>query len=180
MMKRGVLMRKPKKFIARRKILRFAGGIKRKGRKGRVKKRTEADLKREWGMHPKAWMRYSGLKGIYWHFFSKSIKERDYKEHGGRCITCLMPVDREDAQTCHTFAARNCGFTLLFHPLNNHLGHSKCNNPRFNPGAGVLDGLHVEQRYGAGTIEKLAALKGNKGKEWSKEEYITRLKELQV
>lgn len=149
----------------------------RKKRTGRRKKLTKADFKRMWGLHPSAWMRYSGLKGIYWHYFSRWIKERDYREWGGLCITCLKPVFREDANTCHTFAARRCGFALLFHKLNNHLGHSKCNNPRFTPGAGVLDGLHVEQRYGAGTVASLETLLRANEKEWTKEEYIMRLKE---
>ena len=149
--------------------------IKRK----RISRRpSKADFLRSWGIYPGTWMRYSGIKGVYWFWFSRTVRERDYKEHGGICITCGKYVETETSNACHIFAARNCGFALLFHPLNVHLGHSRCNNPRFTPSAGVFNALNMEKRYGNGTIARLARKKNNKMKEWTKVQYEERIRQL--
>ena len=86
-------------------------------------------------------------------------------------MTCNKFVKKGDDQAGHLFAAKGCGFTLLFHPLNVHLQHSKCNNPRFTPSAGIFNALNINKRYGPGTVEKLAELKGIKEKEWNTVKY---------
>lgn len=167
------LKRKPMKVTKSVSRLKHA----RKGHFKRKKRQTGADLKRTWGVHPKAWMRYTGIKGIYWHYFSRHIRERDYEEHGGLCMTCNQFVENGQDQCGHFFPARNCGIDLLFHPLNNHLQHSKCNNPRFSPHAGIYNTSNLLQRYGRDIVEKLEAIKVRKNqKEWSKQEYADHIK----
>ena len=123
-------------------------------------------------------MRYSGIKGVYWFWFSRTVRARDYKEHQGLCMTCNQYVEKGDDQAGHLFSAKGCGFTLLFHPMNVHLQHSKCNNPRFTPSAGIFNALNINKRYGPGTVEGLAELKGIKAKEWSKVRYEEEIKKL--
>lgn len=142
------------------------------------KKKSKISLWREWGVPDYAYHRYEGLKGIYWYYFSKSIRERDYRDHGGICMTCLKYVEKEVSQCGHLFAARDCGFALLFHPLNNHLQHSHCNNPRFTPGAGVLNAINIGKRYGQETLDMLAELKKENTKEWDKATYRKKIDEL--
>ena len=155
-------------------------GIKRQKlpSKGIKPRKTEIGLWREWFVPDGAYRRYRGLKGIYWYYFSKTIRTRDYEEHGGLCMTCLMPVEKGSDQCGHLFPAKDCGFGLLFHPLNNHLQHSKCNNPRLTPSAGILNTLNITKRYGVGTIEMLAEHKKQKTKEWNKKEYEKRIRKL--
>ena len=149
------------------------------GKSSRKKRKrvSVAEFKRSWGISPKGWMRYSGIKGIYWHYFSRSVRMRDYEEHDGLCMTCMLYVDPHDAQGGHLLPARNCGFALLFHPKNVHLQHSKCNNPRFTPDAGLRNGINIERRY-PGLLTELFKLKEEKQKEWSKDEYQEKIKQL--
>lgn len=142
------------------------------------KKQTKADFLRSWGIFPGTWMRYTGIKGVFWFWFSREIRDRDYKKYDGMCITCDTYVEKGSDQACHIFAASKCGFDLLFNPLNVHLGHSKCNNPRFTPSAGVYNGINLEKRYGNGIVEILAETKHTHTKEWKKIEYEQRIREL--
>jgi len=93
-------------------------------------------------------------------------------------MTCGEYVEKGEDQCGHVLAAKDCGFGLLFHPLNNHLQHAKCNNPRFTPSAGVSNALTVDERYGAGTVRSLIEMKRKETKEWSKQEYEDRIREL--
>lgn len=145
---------------------------KKLSRKAKKPRKTKVSLFREWGVPDGAYRRYTGLKGVYWYWFSKSIRDRDYKEWGGLCMTCEDFVEKGQDQCGHVFAAKDCGFELLFHPLNNHLQHAKCNNPRFTPSAGIYNAITVEKRYGTGRIAILADIKKNSTlKEWKKSEY---------
>ena len=145
--------------------------------KPQTKKRKKVKaLWASYGLTVPKYRRYSGRKGIYWNLFSKYIRNRDYENFEGLCMTCLKYVEKGDDQCGHLFPARDCGFLLLFHEKNNHLQHSKCNNPRFTPSAGIHNSINIEKRYGTGTIAELAAIKLFKGKEWSQKEYDTRIK----
>jgi len=151
---------------------------KAKSTKPKKKKVTKTDFLRSWGIYPGTWVRYSGLKGVYWFWFSRTIRERDYEKFGGICMTCNKYVEKGQDQAGHLFAASKCGFGLLFHPKNVHLQHASCNNPRITPSAGVFNSLNIAKRYGEGTIEALAKIQGTKFKEWSKAEYEERIKKL--
>ena len=94
-------------------------------------------------------------------------------------MTCgIVILDWREGQAGHLFAAKDCGFALLFHPFNVHLQHPKCNNPRFTPSAGVLNTRTFIQRYGKEKLEELIILKCHKTKEWSRQEYEKRIKAL--
>lgn len=171
----------PRTPIKRKGIKRrFAREIPRKAIRTthKRKKPSKADFLRSWGIFPGTWMRYTGIKGVYWFWFSRTIRERDYEKYGGLCMTCLMPVERGDDQAGHLLAASKCGFALLFHPLNVHLQHARCNNPRFTPHAGVLNVLNISKRYGNDTVAQLLTLKETKSKEWSKQKYEEEIKKL--
>lgn len=139
-------------------------------------KLSKVGLKRLWGLSDTAYMRYTGLKGIYWHYFSKSIRKRDYQEYEGKCITCNEYVEPGQDQCGHFFAAKDCGFALLFHPLNNHLQHAKCNNPRFTPSAGIYNTINFLMRYGQEEFDKLLKLKKLSTQAWSKAEYEEKIR----
>jgi len=168
-------------------IKRATGGSKRlvgarkplkRGIAPKKRKQTKIGLWREWNVPDWAYHRYEGLKGVYWFWFSRTIRERDYERYSGLCMTCGRYVEKGSDQAGHLFAARNCGFGLLFHPKNVHLQHSKCNNPRFTPDAAAFNALAINKRYGEGTVETLAKIKGEKTKEWNKAEYESRIKQL--
>lgn len=154
--------------------------LKRKGIKRKPKKRKQSKISlwREWNVPDWAYHRYEGLKGVYWFWFSRTIRDRDYERYSGLCMTCGRFVERGQDQAGHLLAARNCGFALLFHPLNVHLQHSKCNNPRFTPQAGVLNALNIGKRYGHETIAQLLTLKETKTKEWNKQKYEEEIRKL--
>jgi len=182
MIKKGFISRTPTRIVrkgimARKPFKRDLSVEKRKSRK-RVKRGKKTALWASYGLTVPKYIRYSGRKGIYWYLFSKMIRKRDYQEHEGLCMTCQKYVEKGSDQCGHLFPARDCGFNLLFHPQNNHLQHSKCNNPRFTPSAGIHNAINIEKRYGIGTIDKLAAIKLIKGKEWSQDQYDIYIKEL--
>lgn len=157
------------------------GSIRLKVKRKHLKRRktTKADFYRSWGMNPYTYIRYSGLKGVYWHYFSKMIRERDYRQEGGLCMTCEKYVEKGQDQCGHFFPAANCGFLLLFEPLNNHLQHASCNNPRFTPQAGIYNSRTLTKRYGPDIIDILETIKKTPNqKEWNKAEYERRIKEL--
>src|SRR3990172_7506544 len=83
----------PKCRMFRRKgIKRATRGTKRSsksslGRKRGIapkkRKQTKIGLWREWNVPDWAYHRYEGLKGIYWFWFSRTIRERDYERYSG-------------------------------------------------------------------------------------------------
>jgi len=151
---------------------------KKRGIAPKKKKQTKIGLWREWNVPDWAYHRYEGMRGVYWFWFSRTIRERDYERWSGKCMTCGKYVEKGSDQAGHLFAARNCGFRLLFEPMNVHLQHSKCNNPRFTPSAGVFNALNIEKRYGEGTIARLAQKKEERTKEWTKEQYTKEIQKL--
>lgn len=147
-------------------------------RKSVKKKQTKADFLRSWGLPPTQWLRYTGIKGVYWCYFSRFVRERDYLLYGGLCMTCGEYVEKGSDQAGHLFPAKNCGFALLFHPLNVHLQHSKCNNPHFTPNAGVYNAYNIDKRYPKILDELLAIKAQGINKEWKRSEYEEKIKAL--
>lgn len=86
----------------------------------------------------------------------------------GKCVSCSIVIDvlDSDAQAGHFEPAANCGFGLLFHPLNVSLECSGCNG--FDSGHLIGYGIELGRRYGKGTVEKLHRMKYQTTKEWSK------------
>ena len=170
-----------REYGRKKTLKRGIGRIERKlepKAKIKPKKASKIALWRLWNVPDWAYHRYEGIKGVYWFWFSRTIRVRDYEKFSGKCITCGLYVERGSDQACHIFAAKNCGFALLFHPLNVHLGHSHCNNPRFTPDAGVSNALTMEKRYGLDTLAELKALTQKRTKEWKREKYEEEIKKL--
>lgn len=164
-----------------RKIVRKASNLRFKRRKGKTKAKY-GKVKALWasyGLKVPLYRRYSGRKGIYWWLLSRVVRERDYREHNGECMTCELFVEKGDDQCGHFFPARNCGFDLLLHKKNNHLQHSWCNNPRITPQAGIYNSRTLTKRYGSDFIDELEAIKKRPNqKEWSQKEYDSKIKTL--
>lgn len=141
---------------------------------------TKADFKRSWGIDAKKTLRYGGIKGVYWYYFSIMIRTRDFEKYG-RCISCDKRV--EDWRGCdagHFVAAANSRF-LLFDPMNVHLQCKACNGPWANKkaaGAGYAIGLN--KRYGPGTAEGIWEQRKTYAKEWPEEKYLAALQRLGI
>lgn len=134
-------------------------------------KKTKNDLKREW-LVPNVPLRYVGLRGIYWYWLSRDVRKKEWEKWGGECITCLVPLATwEEGQCGHILASSFCGEYLRLNPINLTLQHSKCNNPRFSPHAGVANALNIDKRHGAGYMEMLYSLRKKECKTPTAEEY---------
>lgn len=135
-------------------------------------KRTEADLKREWLVQSNYPLRYVGLRGIYWYWLSRDVRKSEWEKWNGECITCLVPLETwEEGQCGHILASAFCGEYLRFNRINLTLQHSKCNNPRFSPHAGVANAINIDKRHGAGYMESLYSLRKKECKTPTQDEY---------
>lgn len=173
---------KPRKVSARTRTsyIKTKGVIKR-STKPKAKKKTKADLWRDYGLERPSKPRYSGLKGIYWYLLSQKIRQRDFAKFG-TCINCGRSVGSwRDLQGGHYLSAERCGFLLLFDETN---VNGEC------PGCNKYDKqkLGYEQnldlRYGAGTAFGLKkryweSRQGTPAKEWSQLQYHQHILKIQ-
>lgn len=135
-------------------------------------KRTEADLKREWLVPTNAWMRYKGLRGIYWYWLSIDVRKMEWVQWGGRCLTCLEFIPTwQEGQCGHIVSSSYCGEYLRLNRINLTIQHAACNNPKFSPHAGVANAVNIDKRHGAGYMEMLLSLRKTECKEPGQEEY---------
>ncbi len=147
-------------------------------RRKRPPKKTEIGLWREWLVPDTAYHRFKGLRGVYWYWLSKQIRQEDWEKYGV-CITCLEPIEVWQQADCgHILPSSNCGEYLRFFRLNLTIQHKKCNNPRFTPNAGVLNAIHMDERHGPGTMKYLVSLTKKECKEPTTREYRTLIAEL--
>lgn len=121
------------------------------------KKQTKRDVCRNWGIPETVKtfnLRYQNPieKGILWFFFSLFIRKRDVKKYG-TCISCGREITVESCDAGHFAPTANCGFDLLFDPLNVNAECSHCN---------AWDEMHLlgyaknlDKRYGEGTAENI-------------------------
>lgn len=174
-MKKTYLKRKPgtgvkKTSTLRRKPLKTAPGSteKAKARKAvakKKKKRTVADLWREWFVPDNAYRRYTGLRGIYWYWLSREVRKDEWEKYDGLCITCLLPIEHWTQGHCgHIIAAQNCGEYLRFNRINLSIQHPACNSDRITPQAAALNALHYDQRHGIGAWDALYSLRKTEAK----------------
>lgn len=137
---------------------------------------TQADFKRTWGIDAKKTLRYGGIKGVYWYYFSIAVRKRDFMEYG-RCISCDKAV--EDWRGCdagHYIPAAGSR-ALLFDYRNVNLQCKPCNGPYANKKvatAGYAVGL--DRRYGIGTATALYERRKELQKDWSDEIYMAKIK----
>ncbi len=153
-------------------IRRKSFGIKRKVAAPKKKRRTESDLKRDWLIQSNYPLRYTGLRGVFWYWLSREIRQMEWEKWGGLCITCLGPIENWwDGQCGHIIASKGCGEFLRFNPINLTIQHYKCNNPRFCPNAGALNAIHYDERHGQGAWQRLYEMRKIEAKEPKTAEY---------
>jgi hypothetical protein len=115
------------------------------------KKKTKADLWREFGFERPAKPRFSGLRGIVWHVLSLYVRQRDLKAFGPVCVNC--GEEKTDFHGGHFIAAGQCGWDgLALDPENIHAECSSCN---LRDKAKLKYAYHLDLRYGPGTAQKL-------------------------
>lgn len=153
------------------------------------KKRAKAEIRRNqgpvalcrrWGAPSPSALRYSKVeKGIYWYWLARFVRLRD-SGVWRRCISCDQPKAFKTLQAGHFAPAGNCGFSLLFDLQNINGECGGCN--AFDGGHLIGYAANLNKRYGLGTAEELtkryqaAHYQGQTSKEWSKEEYIARIR----
>ena len=158
--------------------------------KTRVKKESKSDIYRRLGI-PEAVIRLGGWKkvfryknpiqkGIYWWHFDRMVRKRDVEKYG-TCISCGRSITFETCQAGHFMPAASCGRDLLFDPLNVNAECSQCNAWDETHLLGYAENL--DKRYGEGTALSLRKRKeayknGPPLKDWSKEIYEDKIKEL--
>lgn len=181
-MKKTEIKRKPSTLV-RKPIQKKAGSALRgaktplgasKGKKtGKVSKRrkkTYADLKREWLVPANGYTRFSGLRGIYWYWLSRDIRQKEWEKYG-HCITCLVPMETWEEGVCgHIIASQNCGEYLRLNPINLTIQHRACNSDRVTPQAAALNAIHYDQRHGQGAWATLYSLRKTEAKNPGQEE----------
>lgn len=165
-------------YMARKPLTKGKGAkLSKRGATGQTgankrKKKTKVDLRREWLVPDSTGkLRYTGLRGIYWYWLSRDVREKEWLRYGV-CITCLEPIEDWTKADCgHIVASSYCGEFLRLNPANLTIQHKKCNNPRFSPHAGVLNAVNIDKRHGAGFMESLLALRKKEAKEPGQHEY---------
>ncbi len=139
---------------------------------------TEAELKRQYEIPSTYHLRWHGLKGVMWYFFSRYIRIRDFLKYK-RCISCDGLIeDWKNSDAGHYVAVSHCGFALLFHPKAVNMQCKRCNNPTWTPDAAAGYSHGLDRRYGKGTAEKLWAMKYLTTKEWSQPRYVVEIGKL--
>lgn len=142
---------------------------------------TKADFKRSWGIDPKKTLRYNGVKGVYWYYFSIHIRKRDFMKYDGRCISCPRKLaDWREGDAGHYIPAAGSR-KLQFHERNVNLQCKPCNGPYANKKvatAGYSVGL--DERYGPGTAAGLYHDRKTVHKEWPDEWFLVKLAELGI
>ena len=172
-MKRSGFKNKPRKPLKRTPL-------KRKSPNKR-KKQTKVGLWREYGLEMPPKPRYTGRKGIYWYLLSLYTRKRDFEQFG-RCISCGKKVDSyQDFDAGHYAPAGNCGFALLFLPLNVNGECKGCN--AFDSGHLIGYEKNLTERYGDVAVDNLKQMyihrHRNTTKEWTQIQYDTKIRELQ-
>lgn len=146
-----------------------------------AKRKTKADLWREYGLERPTKPRYVGLKGIYWHVLSQLVRRRDFRQYG-KCVNCGRAVSSwQEFHAGHYLAAERCGWLLLFDKTNVNGECPSCNHYDKQK-LGYEKNLDI--RYGAGTAFGLKkryweSKQGTPAKEWGQLEYHREILKLQ-
>jgi hypothetical protein len=126
----------------------------------KARKKTTADLFREWGLPPflikngRKGLRYRDPieKGLCWFWFARYIRLRDAIDWG-TCISCGEPKTFEELQCGHYVPADYCGLGLLLDERNNNGECPRCNG---------VDSFHLigykrrlAERHGNSVVENL-------------------------
>ena len=135
-----------------------------KPKRPKKKKRTYADLKREWLVPAQGYTRFTGIRGIYWYWLSRDVRQKEWEKYH-HCLTCLVEMDSWKEGVCgHVIASQNCGEYLRLNRINLTIQHRSCNSDRITPQASALNALHYDQRHGKGAWDKLYSLRKTEAK----------------
>ena len=95
------------------------------------------------------------MRGIAWYFLSRHVKQEEWEEYKGKCVSCPAILESwEDGQCAHYISVSRCpGMALL--RKNVALSCARCNNPYWSPDASIPFGHELDTRYGKGTATKL-------------------------
>lgn len=133
--------------------------LKRKPFK-RVKKRrkTQKDLWAEYGLEKPPYVRYSGLAGILWCVMSRHIRKTEFEQYDGACVDgCGRKVlDWREADCGHFMSASKLSTRFLRENLG--LQTKFCNSPFMGNDNTYGYGKTINERYGAGTAERIIEL----------------------
>jgi hypothetical protein len=142
---------------------------------------TQADFKRSWGIDAKKSLRYNGIKGVYWYYFSIDVRKSDFMKYDGRCISCNKKQrDWRETDAGH-FIPASSSRGMQFIRKNVNMQCKACNGPFANKKATAAGyAYYLNKRYGAGTSDELYEMKDKVMHEWSDEEYAAALKRLGV
>lgn len=103
----------------------------------------------------------SAEEDTFWRWFSRYIRLRDTSDTGiCRCITCNTMLHPMYMQ-CGHFIKRN-RYSIKYNEENNNAQCPGCNS--FENGNAGVYAIRLDQKYGAGTAEKLVNLASRKGK----------------
>jgi hypothetical protein len=161
--RRGGLKRKTALYSTKRKPI---------AKKAKKPKKTLRGLWREWLVPDTAYHRYEGLRGIYWYWLSRDVRESEWIRWNQLCITCLEPIESWQYADCgHIIASARCGEFLRFNRNNLTIQHKGCNNPRISPNADALNAIHYDERYGIGAWKRLYDQRTVKAKTPKQQEY---------
>lgn len=152
-----------------------------------MKKQSKADFLRSWGITDPvklkagfSWLRYKNPpeKGVYWHYFSLCIRQRDIEKYG-TCISCGREITMENCDAGHFMPTSSCGRDLLFDFKNVNAECSRCNAWDDTHLLGYAENL--DKRYGEGTSLKLRERRkqyqeGPSVKDWKASEYAEMIK----
>lgn len=123
-----------------------------------AKKKKRVNLWDLYGVQKPSYTRYSGLQGVLWCLVSQYVRQVEFKEYDGYCVDgCGRRVERwQDADCGHFRSARS--LATRFSRENLGLQTKYCNSPRGGNGNQYAFGKAIDQRYGAGTADKLTEL----------------------
>lgn len=144
-----------KENARRAKLLKKTREIKQICKNPWGKKDKGREFNRYWGIPEKYELRWRGLRGVAWYYFSRAIKQEEFKKHNGKCVSCPAILARwEDGQAAHYISvSRSLGMALL--RKNIALSCPRCNNPTWSPDASIPFGIELDRRYGDGTAKVL-------------------------
>lgn len=139
-------------------------GLSRKPLKKKASKRPSAKKKRrvnvwvQYGVEKPSYVRYGGLGGVLWCVMSRYVRKIEFENYRGRCVDgCGRTVENwQDADCGHFRSAKSLSTRFLRENLG--LQTKYCNSPRGGNGNQYGFGKAIDQRYGAGTADRLTEL----------------------
>lgn len=143
-------------------------------------KKFKKDLWAEFNLPMPAYVRYSGLQGILWHVMSQYVRKSEWIQYGGECVDgCPVLIQNWYEADCgHFRSAKSLSTRFLRENLG--LQRKYCNSPHGCNGRQYDFGKTVDQRYGAGTADRLTNLAEQVSRPLPKELLISEIRRYQA